>query len=100
MTWQSHLVQVASALQSLQEVELTTNPKECKFGMQVSCYLRYFIDSLDQQPDLWCLDFSFMFILQTDASTVGLGAALSQNFQGVEYPILYLNWKLQHQETR
>uniref|UniRef100_K7EYA7 Gypsy retrotransposon integrase-like protein 1 n=1 Tax=Pelodiscus sinensis TaxID=13735 RepID=K7EYA7_PELSI len=39
-------------------------------------------------------DFSRPFILQTDASEVGLGAVLAQEVEGGEHPILYLSRKL------
>lgn len=39
-------------------------------------------------------DFSWEFILHTDALNIGLGTVLSQDFGGEEHPILYLSRKL------
>ncbi|XP_038819197.1 ephrin type-B receptor 1-B-like [Salvelinus namaycush] len=44
-------------------------------------------------------DFEKEFVVQTDASEVGLGAVLSQEVEGVEHPILFLSRKLGPQET-
>lgn len=35
-----------------------------------------------------------MFLLQTDASDVGVGTVLSQKFEGEEHPIPYISRKL------
>src|SRR6266496_4010855 len=45
-------------------------------------------------------DFSQPFILQTDASNVGLGAALCQEHDGEIFPIAYASKKLLDRETR
>lgn len=45
-------------------------------------------------------DFSKQFIVQTDASDIGLGAVLSQVNDGVERPIMYLSRKMLPRETR
>ncbi|KAG6933769.1 hypothetical protein G0U57_018464, partial [Chelydra serpentina] len=50
--------------------------------------------SLCREPVLYSPDFHREFILQTDASEVGLGAVLSQEVDGEEHPILYLSRKL------
>ncbi|MGH0117755.1 UNVERIFIED_CONTAM: hypothetical protein FKN15_039051 [Acipenser sinensis] len=49
---------------------------------------------LSQAPALISPDFNREFLLQTDASDVGLGAVLSQEVDGVEHPVLYLSRKL------
>ncbi|KAG6930518.1 hypothetical protein G0U57_003575, partial [Chelydra serpentina] len=50
--------------------------------------------SLCREPVLYSPDFHREFILQTDASEVGLGAVLSQEVDGEEHPVLYLSRKL------
>lgn len=51
-------------------------------------------------PVLRSPDFSKRFLVQVDASAVGLGAVLAQEDQGGERPILYLSRKMQPRETR
>lgn len=40
------------------------------------------------------LDFTQLFIVQTDASSTGLGAVLSQSIRGEECPVTFLSRKL------
>ncbi|XP_041102688.1 uncharacterized protein LOC121313985 [Polyodon spathula] len=53
---------------------------------------------LCQAPALVSPDFDREFILQTDASDVGLGAVLSQEIDGVEHPVLYISRKMAQRE--
>lgn len=45
-------------------------------------------------------DFSQLFILQTDALGVGIGAVLLQEMEGENRPVLFLSLKLLNRETR
>lgn len=51
-------------------------------------------------PVLCSPDFQKRFVVQTDASDVGLGAVLLQGDEGEERPVLYLSRKLEPRETR
>lgn len=55
---------------------------------------------LSSSPVLHAPDFGCPFILQTDASDVGLGAILSQVQGGEEHPVVYISRKLTPAETR
>ncbi|MGH0131921.1 UNVERIFIED_CONTAM: hypothetical protein FKN15_057343 [Acipenser sinensis] len=55
-------------------------------------------EALCSDPVLVVPDFGKEFILQTDASEVGLGAVLSQEIEGVEHPVLFLSRKLEPRE--
>lgn len=55
---------------------------------------------LCSSPVLKSPDFTKRFLVQVDASAVGLGAVLAQGEPGEERPILYLSRKLQPRETR
>ncbi|KAF0027995.1 hypothetical protein F2P81_019082 [Scophthalmus maximus] len=58
--WESHLPRVQRVLDTLPQVGLTANPKKCKLAYSETNYL------------------SNEFVVQSDASEVGLGAVLSQ----------------------
>ncbi len=51
-------------------------------------------EALTSEPVLRAPDFSCPFLLQTDASDMGLGAVLSQIQEGEEHPLLYISRKL------
>ena len=55
---------------------------------------------LDEPPILKLPVFENLFILKVDASDVGLGAALMQEFEGREFPIAYASKKLLPRECR
>ncbi|XP_024136818.1 uncharacterized protein LOC112151925 [Oryzias melastigma] len=55
---------------------------------------------LCSSPVLKSPDFTKRFLVQVDASAVGLGAVLAQGNPGEEQPVLYLSRKLQPRETR
>ena len=54
---------------------------------------------LDEDNLLICPDFAKKFILQTDASTLGLGAVLCQMVEGKERPIAYASKRTSHTEV-
>ncbi|CAM4562362.1 unnamed protein product, partial [Caretta caretta] len=56
--------------------------------------------ALCSNPVLIAPDFNKEFILQSDASEVGLGAVLSQMVGDEEHPILYLSRKLLPREQK
>jgi len=49
---------------------------------------------LTEAPVLACPDFSEKFVLQTDASDIGLGAVLTQTIQGTERVIAFATRRL------
>ena len=60
----------------------------------------YLKDALCSLPSLTLPVPSDSFLLQTDASGVGLGAVLSVVREDVEWPVAYFSKKLQPRETR
>lgn len=57
-------------------------------------------NALCQGPVLCCPDFDRPFILQTDASDVGVGAVLLQGTQEDRHPVAYISRKLFPREVR
>ena len=57
-------------------------------------------EALCGEPLLFTPNFSLPFILQIDASDRGLGAALTQQVEGVDRPVLYISRKLSQRETK
>ncbi|GBN99280.1 Retrovirus-related Pol polyprotein from transposon 17.6 [Araneus ventricosus] len=53
-----------------------------------------------QKPVLFAPDFKREFIVQTDASDIGVGVILTQRINGEEHPILYLSGKFSGPEKR
>lgn len=56
--------------------------------------------ALTASPVLHAPDYNCPFILQTDASDIGVGAVLSQVQEGEEHPIVYISRKLSPAESR
>ncbi|XP_075779243.1 uncharacterized protein LOC142827525 [Pelodiscus sinensis] len=82
--------------------DLTKNqhPRRVEWSAECERAFQTLRDHLTRGPVLAQPDFDRPFILQTDASEVGLGAVLSQEVEGVEHPLLYLSRKLYPRETR
>ncbi|GBN98802.1 Retrovirus-related Pol polyprotein from transposon 297 [Araneus ventricosus] len=55
---------------------------------------------LTHKPVLFAPDFKREFIVQTDASDLGVGVILTQRINGEEHPILYLSRKFSGPEKR
>ncbi|KAK7912922.1 hypothetical protein WMY93_013133 [Mugilogobius chulae] len=92
-----HYATIAAPLTAL-TMKNQRNPvnwtEECE---QAFCTLKTMLCS---SPVLKSPDFNERFLVQVDASGVGLGAVLAQGNPGEERPILYLSRKLQPRETR
>ncbi|MGH0125953.1 UNVERIFIED_CONTAM: hypothetical protein FKN15_025173 [Acipenser sinensis] len=80
--------------------ELTRNrcPLMVKWSPEAEKAFTTLKEALCSSPVLVVPDFSKEFLVQTDASEVGLGAVLSQEVDGVEHPIMFLSRKLEDRE--
>ena len=75
---------------------LTRNraPNRVKWGDKQEAAFTKVKGVLSKQPILKLPDLDKEFILQTDASNVGIGACLLQQHEGVKHPVLYASKKL------
>ncbi|KAL6417016.1 hypothetical protein ACFW04_014726 [Cataglyphis niger] len=77
---------------------LTRKNAKWKWGIEETTAFRELKKTLVSAPVLACPDFARRFILQTDASTSGLGAVLTQNFEEGERVIAYASRTLNSAE--
>eukprot|EP00731_Ephydatia_muelleri_P030199 Em0021g722a len=126
-TWEEHLTQIQIVLQRLRSAGLMANPQTCQLGMSRCVYLGDVVGSGLVQPkrskvmwtekcegsfqklkSLLCVepvlrspDFTKEFLLQTDASDVGVSAVLSQLDEEVaDLPVAYYSSKLLAKEQK
>ncbi|MGH0165619.1 UNVERIFIED_CONTAM: hypothetical protein FKN15_049248 [Acipenser sinensis] len=88
----------ATIVNPLVELTKKTAPKIVRWTGECQGAFDTIKRRLCQAPALISPDFSKEFILQTDASQIGLGAVLSQQVDGVEHPIIYMSKKLAPRE--
>lgn len=77
-----------------------SSPNQIQWTEQTRLAFQNVRDALVTNPVLYSPDFEKIFVLQTDASEVGLGAVLKQEQGGELYPVAYLSRKLYPRETR
>ena len=79
---------------------LTEKNQAWEWGVDQHASFEALKTHLVTSPTLACPDFSLPFTLQTDASSVGLGAVLTQNIDGHERVIAYASRSLTGAEQR
>ena len=74
--------------------------KNVEYNWTTECQLAYdqLKEKLTQAPVLAFPDYNYQFILTTDACDSGIGGVLSQCFDGVEKPVLFLSRTLNEHE--
>nr|GEW55751.1 hypothetical protein [Tanacetum cinerariifolium] len=79
---QSHVEHLRQILKVMREQQLYAKASKCTFGAQKVEYLGHIISGLGfvmtQTPVLQLLDFSEIFIIETDALGIGIGVVLQQ----------------------
>lgn len=80
--------------------KLTRKGQEWLWGAEQDGAFRELKGRLVKAPILSCPDFGRPFLLQTDASTTGVGAILSQVFEDGERPIAYASRALTSAERK
>uniref|UniRef100_A0A674CNJ5 Gypsy retrotransposon integrase-like protein 1 n=1 Tax=Salmo trutta TaxID=8032 RepID=A0A674CNJ5_SALTR len=89
----------ATVAAPLTDMTRARGPNMVKWDERATKAFRTLQEALCCNPVLVVPDFEREFVVQTDASEVGLGAVLSQEVEGVEHPILFLSRKLEPRET-
>lgn len=84
----------------LTDLTRKSGPNQIQWTEQSRVAFQNLRDALVTKPVLYSPDFEKMFVVQTDASDVGLGAALKQEHGGELHPVAYLSRKLYPRETR
>jgi hypothetical protein len=84
-----HIADIAKAL-----TQLTKKDKMWDWNQECQESFDKLKSKLSNNPVLAFPDFNVPFILTTDASTVGLGAILSQVQEGIERPISFASRQL------
>ncbi|CAM5155407.1 unnamed protein product, partial [Natator depressus] len=84
----------ASITAPLTELLTKDSPRRVHWSNECETAFRTIKERLCSNPILFSPDFHHDFIVQTDASGVGLGAVLSQEVDGEEDPIVNLSRKL------
>lgn len=84
----------------LTDLTKKSGPNKVQWNTETEAAFQEIVKILCKEPVLAVPDFSKQFILQTDASDIGLGAVLSQMKEGVEHPLLYLSRKMLPRERR
>uniref|UniRef100_K7F199 ribonuclease H n=1 Tax=Pelodiscus sinensis TaxID=13735 RepID=K7F199_PELSI len=88
----------ASVAAPLTDMTRNSKPQRVVWGPREAQAFETLRRALITEPVLRQPDFEKPFVVQTDASEVGLGAVLAQEKKGVEHPMAYLSRKLLPQE--
>lgn len=92
-----HFAERAAVLTDLTKVSA---PNKVKWTEECDKAFKDLKSAISSDSVLYSPDFDVPFILQTDASGVGLGAVLLQDIDGERHPTVFLSRKLQDRETR
>lgn len=78
----------------LSDLTRTSEPDKTQWTSQTQEAFQKLKDALTSAPVLRGVDFSKEFTLQTDASNVGIGAVLSQQWESGDQPVAFFSRKL------
>lgn len=90
----------ATVVAPITELTKGNSPKHIQWSNECVQALTHIQTVLSSQPILALPKFDKPFIVQTDASGVGLGAVLLQEYGGDRFPVAYVSRKLTGPETR
>ena len=84
----------------LTDLTRKTDTKEVQWNSECGRAFEKLKSLLCGEPVLKCPDFEKPFVLQTDASDRGVGAVLSQLYEGEDHPVAYFSRKLLPREEK
>lgn len=84
----------SSLASTLSDLTRKGKPEKVRWTKEVKRAFQKLKATLTRSPVLRNPDFSFPFLVHMDASETGLGAVLSQDFDGEEHPIIFASHKL------
>ncbi|GFO12743.1 Zinc finger protein [Plakobranchus ocellatus] len=126
-TWEAHVKILNEIVKRLQEVNFTVRPVKCLLGSRIVDFLGHSLSrdlvrkgqpnivnwgdsqeraynslkvAVTSKPVLQLPDVNKKFVLRTDASDRGLGAALMQENEGTPFPVAYASKKLTDRERK
>ena len=98
--YRAHIPTFAAVAAPLTDLTRKGQPNKIRWGQAQEKAFSSLQDCLLKRPILRLPDHSKPFILRTDASNFGLGAALMQQHEEKLYPVAYASKKLAPAETR
>ncbi|GFW78412.1 hypothetical protein TNCV_1379581 [Trichonephila clavipes] len=102
LAWDDHLKHLKDVFDRLRSAKLHIKPSKCHFAQAYVKYLGHLElkARLSNNPVLYSSDFTKPFIIQCDASNLGIGIVLSQVCENEEHPIMFLRKKLSLAEQK
>ncbi|GFY26098.1 retrovirus-related Pol polyprotein from transposon 297 [Trichonephila clavipes] len=119
LAWDDHLKHLKDVFDRLRSSKLHIKPSKCQFAQAYVKYLGHLgrnrkstVDwnsscqnafeelKTSKNPVLYSPDFTKPFIIQCDASNLGIGVVLSQVCENEEHPVMFLSKKLSLAEQK
>lgn len=96
--YRKFIPQGAELMAPLSDLTKKQSPNEVVWGADEEMAFLILKEALTKAPILKLPDLSRTFIIQTDASGVGLGCVLMQEYDGINHPVAYASRKLLERE--
>ncbi|XP_019425099.1 PREDICTED: uncharacterized protein LOC109333976 [Lupinus angustifolius] len=98
-SWSTHLLHLETVLQFLHDHKLLAKFSKCSFGLQQVDYLGHALSGLGVASVLTLPNFSKPFVLETDASGIGVEVVLYQDHHPIAFFSKMLTTRMQNQTT-